>query len=194
MDLRSNPSYGDNQLSLQPLPTQTPTYETIPPLTHLMDGIKLELVETKEERHDVNNNRGEDIHKMNSAQMNNKKRESRDQANKSGQMKGKERVTESNGSKDLQVVHHSYANTTSSAELLLDVGALGEEEQIQDLVETGKSSQENETNNRSVKNDKESHGTTSEHDCHQAEDGEKEQGLPKKRATPRAYEVAIPSK
>ena len=157
-----------------------------------MDGIKLELVEPKEEGHD---NRKEALYKMDCAQTDNKKRESGGQANKLGQTKGKNRVTESNGSNDLQVaMHHSYANTTSSTELLLDVGALGEEEQSQDLVETGKSSQENETNNRSVKNDKESHGTTLEHDRHQAEDGEKEQGLPKKRATPRAYEVAIPSK
>ena len=68
IDLLSNLSYGNSQQTLQnrPLPTTIPTYETIPPLSNFMDGIKLDLVEPKEEGCDVGNN-GETYRKLNRA-------------------------------------------------------------------------------------------------------------------------------
>ena len=196
-DLSSNPSYQvGNQQTIQnyPLPTPTPTYETIPPLNNFMDGIKLDLVETIEEGLDVSNNKEEAYHKLNRAQRDDKQRESKDQTHKSGQMHGqqeKERVPDSSsGTGPLQEIQHSSANT--STECLLNSVVSGEEERS---VSIGKKSQENETENSSIKkNDKEIDETTLEHNHDQEETSNKEQDLPKKRAIPRDYEQAVPSK
>ena len=195
-DLSSNPSYRvGNQQTLHdhPLPTPTPTYETIPPLNNFMDGIKLDLVETKEEIPDIRNDREETYHKLNGAQRDDKIRESKDQMHRSGQTEGcqgKERVPDSSSGIGPQKIQHSHAN--ASTEHLLNSAVSGEEEQSASI---GQRPQENETENSSVKkNDKESDETTLEHNHDQAENGENEQDFPKKRAIPRDYEQAVPSK
>ena len=193
-DLSSNPSYRvGNQQIIQnyPLPTPTPTYETIPPLSNLME---LDLVEAlaKEERPDVSNNREEAYHKPNRAQRDDKQRESKDQTHKSGQthgQQGKEQVPDSSSGTGPQEIQNSSANT--SIEYLLNLAVSGEEEQSASI---GKRFQDNGTENSSVKNDKEIDETILKYNHDQEETSEKKQGLPKKRAIPRDYEQAVPSK
>ena len=145
-----------------------------------MDGIKLDL-EPKEKGCDSGNNREEVYHRLNRAQRDDKKRESKDQIHKSGQYQGKERVTELSSGTSLQEIQHSSANT--STEVLLDTAVPSEEGQSASPVDIGKTPQENETVNSSVKkNDRELDGTTQEHNHNQTEMSKKEEDLPKKRA------------
>ena len=191
-DMLSNPSYGGNQQTIQnhPLPTRTPTYETIPPLSNLMDGIKLDLVEAKEEGTDVSNNGEEAYHKLNRAQMDDKRRESKDQTHKSEQgHQGKERVPDSSSGTSPRKIQHSHANASTEH---LNSAVSGKEERSASI---GKRSPETETKNSSVKkNDNELDETTLEHNHDQEETSENEQDLPKKRTIPRDYEQAVPSK
>ena len=57
---------------------------------HFMDGIKLDLVETNGEEPvaDVSNNREDSYHKLNSAQRDDKRRETTDQMHRSGKIEG----------------------------------------------------------------------------------------------------------
>ena len=146
-----------------------------------MDGIKLDL-EPKEKGCDSGNNREEVYHRLNRAQRDDKKRESKDQIHKSGQYQGKERVTdELSSGTGLQEIQHSSANTNT--EVLLDTAVPSEEGQSASPVDIGKVPQENETVNSSVKkNDRELDGTTQEHNHDQTEMSKKEEDLPKKRA------------
>ena len=156
-----------------------------------MDGIKLDFVETTEEGLDVSNNREEAYHKLNGAQRDDKQGESKDQTHKSGQTHGqqeKERVPDSSsGTGPPQEIQHSSTNASTECSAVS-----GEEERSASI---DKRSQKNEIENSSVKkNGKEIDETTLEHNHHQEENGENEQDLPKKRAIPRDYEQAVPSK
>ena len=103
-----------------------------------MDGIKLE-----EERPEVSNNREEAYHKLNRAQRDDKKRESKAQTHRSGQTEGyqgMERVPDSTSGTGPQEILHSYAN--ASTECLLNSAVSGKEKRSASI---GKTSQENET-------------------------------------------------
>ena len=145
-----------------------------------MDDIKLDLAKLREKGCDSSNNREEVYHRLNRAQRDDKKRESKDQIHKSGQYQGKERVTELSSGTGLQEIQHSSANTNTE---VLDTAVPSEEGQSASPVDIGKAPQENETVNSSVKkNDRELDGTTQEHNHDQTEMSKKEEDLPKKRA------------
>ena len=158
-----------------------------------MDDIKLDLAEPKEEGCDAGNNREEAYHKLNRAQRDNKKGENKDQIYNTGQREEYQGKEIPSGGSDLQEIQHSNANT--STECLLDSAVPSEEGQSASPADVSKISQECcETVNSSVKNeDKKLDGITLEHNHDQIEASEKEQALTKKKATPRDYEIAIPS-
>ena len=194
--MSSNPSYrAGYQQTLQdhPLPTPTPTYETIPALTNTMDGIKLELLEREDDVADDSNNREDTYHKLNRAQRENKTRESMNQTHRSQVAQGKERVTGPRSGTGLLEIQQS--NSTTSTEYLLPNSAVSSEEERSASI--GERSLEKDTESSSEKkNDKELDGTTLEHNGYHgpAESVVSEQDLPRKRAIPRDYEQAVPSK
>ena len=161
-----------------------------------MDGIKLDLAEREGDVTDDSNNREDTYHKLNRAQRDDKMRENRDQSHRSGEKqgaKGKERVTGSSSGTGLLEIEQSYA--TTSTECLLPNSAVSSEEERS--VSIGERSLEKDTENSSAKkNNKELDGTALEHNGYHgpAENVENKQDLPRKRATPRDYEQAVPSK
>ena len=165
-----------------------------------MDGIKLDLVETSGEGPvaDVSNNSEDTYHRLNRAQIDDKRRETTDQMHRSGKIegsRGEERVPHtSNGTGGPQEIQHSFANT-STEHLLPNSAVPGDQKGPSASI--GKRSQENGIENSSVKkNDKELDGTTStsEYNHNQEENCENEQYLPKKRGIPGDYELVVPSK
>ena len=165
-----------------------------------MDGIKLDLVETSGEGPiaDVSNNREDTYHKLNSAQRDDKRRENTDQMHRSRKIegyRGEKRIPHmDNGTGGPHKIQCSFANA-STEHLLPNSAVPGDQKGPSASI--GKRSQENGIENSSVKkNDKELDGTTSTSEYSHDQEGncENEQDLPKKRAIPRDYELAVPSK
>ena len=159
-----------------------------------MDGIKLDLAEREDDATDDSNNREDTYHKLNRAQRDDKTREIKDQTHRSGQTQGKERVTGSSSGTGLQEIQQSYA--TTSTECLLPNSAVSSEEEERSASIDERSLEKNTENNSAKKNNKELDGTALEHNGYHgpAENVENEQDLLRKRATPRDYEQAVPSK
>ena len=161
-----------------------------------MDGVKLDLEERENDVADNSNNREDTYHKLNRAQRDDKTRENKDQSQRSGEKQGaqgKERVIGFSSGTDLLEIQQSYA--TTSTECLLPNSAVSSEEERSASI--GERSLEKDTDSSSAKkNNKELDGTALEHNGYHgpAENVENEQDLPRKRATPRDYEQAVPSK